>query len=96
MAALRRDGRSGIGAGRQVGGGWRAYDGGIVHDGSQRLLAGNPAVIGSLEPLDWKLCVPGFCRVCPVVLWRAVNSIVPDQARCLQLQTIVQTIVAGT
>ena len=30
-------------------------------------FAGNPAVIGSLKPLDRKLCAPGFCRVCPLV-----------------------------
>jgi hypothetical protein len=29
-------------------------------------FAGNPAVIG-LKPLDRWLCVPGFCRVCPLV-----------------------------
>ena len=30
-------------------------------------FAGNPAVIGSLKPLDRKLCAPGFYRVCPLV-----------------------------
>jgi hypothetical protein len=53
---------------------------------SQACTVGNPAVIG-MKPLDRKLCVPAFRRVCHyrvALLWTAVH---PRVAAVLSLGT---------